>query len=211
MSIVSGSGAAINHTGAGGPLAQTGVVPVGYDGNSYRQLGNGTNYLSATGVYGLTGTETFIDTSIRGFTIGGWFMIDSAPGVASGLISRSAPSPQLGYVVKITPGLLMRFTISVDGLVQTVVSGQLVSLSEWVFIAARFNPSVEMALFVNGVKDTLTVAIPASSFVSTQGFEVGRFDNDNTKIITAKVRDVFICWSALSDAQIETVRTTTAP
>ena len=44
MSIVDSFGGARNHTG-NVSLFQTGTVPVGYDGNSFRQLGNGVNYL----------------------------------------------------------------------------------------------------------------------------------------------------------------------
>lgn len=211
MSVVNSTGRAISDTGAGSPLIQTGLVPVGYDGNSYRQLGNGTNYLSAVGVYGLTGTETFISSSIRGFTIGGWFWLDSVPTSTSGLISRSAVIPQLGYELKINSLREAKFLISNDGTALVQVDGPLISLTEWHFIVARFIPSVEIAMFVDGVKLVETSGIPSSCFVSSGQFEVARLHGSDTQILTVKCRDVFICWSALSDALISTIRTATAP
>lgn len=211
MSSVSGSGAAINHTGAGGPLVQVGVVPVGYDGNSFRQLGGGTNYLVGTGIYGLTGTETFIDASIRGFTIGGWFMIDVTPTNTAGLISKSGLSPQLGYELKINTMNEVTCSMSGTGTGRVSANGPAVSLSEWLFLVGRFVPSSEVAVFVNGVKSLNVVSIPSAQIVSTQSFEVGRFIADDSRIADAKVRDMFICRSALTDQQIERVRALTAP
>lgn len=211
MSIVNGSGQAINHTGSGDPLTQTGVVPVGFDGNAYRQLGSGINYLFAASAYGLTGLETFIDSSLRGFTIGGWFMLDSLTSSPFGLISRSGNTPDLGYgLVALNTGA-PRLFMSNNGTTTVNATGANLPLSEWHFVAGRYIPSVEVAVFVDGVKVTNTVSIPASAFVSSQGFEVGRYLNDNSRIPNAKVRDVFICRTALSDAQIAAIRTATAP
>lgn len=211
MSVVGAAGAAINHTGVEATLTQIGTVPVGYDGNSFRQLGNGTNYLSKADLYGLTGTKTFIDASIRGFTIGGWFMIEETPAENSGLISRSGVTPQIGYELIILTSDVASFRVSGNGTSRVVVNGTGFSLSEWVFIVGRFVASSEIAVFVNSVKTINTTSVPAAQFVSTEDFEVGRFSADDTRIPFAKVRDVFICRAALSDAIIESLRTATAP
>lgn len=211
MSIANGSGQGINHTGAGDPLTQTGVVPIGFDGNAYRQLGSGTNYLHAASAYGLTGTETFISSSLRGFTIGGWFWVNSSPATEAGLISRDGSPGQRGYNVNWKSANNPQLVISVDGTATTLVDAPVSTLSEWHFIVGRFIPSTEIAVFVDGDKTVNTTSIPASCFVSSQQFEVGRYRNSGVRIIHAKCRDVFICRSALTDAQIAAIRTATAP
>ena len=57
---------------------ETGSCQVGFDGNTYRHTGDGTNYLAASG-YQVDGTESWIEASLRGLTLGGWFWGDVAP------------------------------------------------------------------------------------------------------------------------------------
>jgi hypothetical protein len=211
MSIVNGSGQAINHTGAGDPLTQAGVVPVGFDGNAYRQLGSGVNYLLRASAYGLTGTETFISSSVRGFTLGGWFSINSLPATSGGFISREGATGQRGYSLIVLSTGVVRMAMSGDGTAVLFVDSAAVPLNEWLFLVARYIPSTELSVFVNGVKTVNTTSIPASCFVSSQQFEVGRYINSDTRVVDAKARDVFICRSALTDAQIAAIRTATAP
>ncbi len=211
MSVVGAAGAAINHTGVDAQLTQIGTVPVGYDGNSFRQLGAATDYLSKSSLYGLTGLETFITSSLRGFTIGGWFFINSLPGGAGGLISRDGIATNRGYVMFIGSTGAIRALVSGNGTNAFFINSADVPLTKWLFIVARYIPSTEISVFVNGVKTTNTTSIPASCFVSTQDFEVGRYFNADANIVDAKVRDVFICRSALSDALLEEIRTATAP
>jgi len=211
MSVVGASGDAINHSGIDAQLTQVGTAPLGYDGNSFRSLGSGTNYFSKSSLYGLTGLETFIDSALRGFTIGGWFFINSFPSGAGGLISRDGIATNRGYVMFIGSTGAIRVLMSGNGTSVFFINSADVPLTEWLFIVARYIPSTEISVFVNGVKTTNTTSIPASCFVSTQDFEVGRYFNADANIVDAKVRDVFICRSALSDALIEGIRTATAP
>ncbi len=211
MSVVGASGDAINHSGIDAQLTQIGTVPLGYDGNSFRQLGTATDYFSKSGLYGLTGLETFIDVSLRGFTIGGWFNITSTPTISGALISRDGLSPQRGYSVRYNADGTFKVVVSGTGSNVFFVDSAVYPVDEWLFVVARFIPSAELSVFVGGVKTTNTTAIPASCFVSSQTFEVGRFQASDSRIIDAKVRDVFICRSALSDAIIKNIQTATTP
>lgn len=211
MSVVTGTGQAINIAQAGGPLTQTGIVPIGYDGNSYRKLGSGINYLFVASTYNMTGTETFIDSSIRGFTLGGWFMIETTPTSTSGLISKSGVGPQLGYELRVNTANQLLFSVSGNGTSRVTATGPVVSLTEWSFFVGRFIPSAEVAVFSNAVKTVNITSVPVSEFVSSQNFEVGRYGASDARIINAKVRDVFVCRAALSDAVIESIRTATVP
>ncbi len=211
MSLTAAGGTAINHSGAGGPLTQVGTVPIGYDGNAYRRLGVGTDYLSGTGLYGLTGTETFIDSSIRGFTIGGWFQVVSVPATNAGLMSKESLSPGRGYSLKVRSGGDFAFQISSDGTATIQAISSSFSIGQWRFIVGRFMPSVEVAVFVDVEKTVITASVYAAVNASAQAFEVGRFIADNTKIVDGLCRDVFVCASALTDEQIEALRLATMP
>lgn len=208
-----GAAAALSdHSGSVLPLSQNNTVPTAYDGNSYVHLGNGINYLkSVSSVFGVTGAETFIDASIRGITFGGWFMVDSLPASAAGLVSKDGVAPQRGYSVQVTSGGVFTALFSGNGAAVITANSASYPISAWRFIVARFIPSTEVAVFVDGDKSTNTTAVPVAQFVSTQQFEVGRSGALDARIAHAKARDVFICAAALSDALIEEIRVTSVP
>lgn len=205
------SGNLSEHSGNAYTLLQTGVCPVGYDGNAFSHLGNGTNYLHAAAIFPITGLETWITSSMRGLTIGGWFMVDSTPASLAGIISKWAPSPDRGYALEWVSSNVARFAMSSNGAAAFFVDSSASPISTWTFLVGRFIPSTEIAVFANGDKSVNTTAIPASVNVSTQDFEIGRIDGDNALIFHGKARDVFICAAALSDALIEEIRVTSAP
>lgn len=211
MSSGLGLGKALNHLGGMPHLNQQGTCPIGYDGQSYRLLGDGVNYLYETTTYGLLGTETWIDSTIRGFTIGAWVSIVNWPAVDGGIITKMGVSGDYSYALTVHSDGAPMFTVSVNGTAYVAVTAPATSLTTWHFIVGRFTPSTELAIFVDGVKTVNTTSIPASCFATTQQFEVGRYINNDDRIIHAKVRDVFICQSTLSDAGIETLRLATSP
>lgn len=211
MSIVDTAAKAVNHSQAGLDLTQTGVCPIGYDGNSYRHTGDGVNYLSSSLDYALTGLETYIEAAFRGFTLGGWFRIETTPSGSSGLISKDGSAPQRGYSLYWNSSNEARFLMSSNGSSTSVAISASSVTAQWHFIAARFIPSTEVAVFLDGIKSANTTAIPASCNVSTQAFEVGRGFASDASIIHARHRDVFVCRTALSDALIEEVRQASLP
>lgn len=212
MSIVDTAGKAVNHAKGGLDLSQTGTCAVGYDGNAYRQVGQGTHYLSSNLDYALTGLETYIDVALRGFTIGGWFWIDSYPSVAQGIVSKFGVSSNYGYALISGGAGVISCYVSLDGSALTTVSSATSTpVDTWVFLVGRFVPSTSVDVFVNGQKTTNVTAIPASCFASTQAFEVGRYLNTDTRTFDGRCRDVFLCRTALTDVQIENLRLSSLP
>jgi len=211
MGIRNQSGHAVEHSGTGSNLLQVGTCPTDFDGNSYAHLGNGTNYLSVASQYAITGLETWISSSVRGLTIGGWFMVDSAPAAQGGFMGKYGVVTNYGYAMRWDSANIPGFFMSGNGSNVLFVGAPASTIGVWHFLVGRFMPSTEVAIFVDGDKSVLTAAIPASIFASTQAFEVGRYANDNTRTLHCKARDVFICASALSDALIEEIRVTSAP
>lgn len=211
MGIRGLTGNVLDHSGAGRSLFETGVCPTGYDGNAFVHLGNGTNFLDGLNTFGVDGLETFISSSIRGLTMGGWFMIDSSPTTPSGLISKDGATPDRGYLLGWLTTDQPIFLVSGTGAAINSVTAPVSTLSVWHFLVGRYTPSTEVAVFVDGDKTVTTTAIPASLNISAQAFEIGRYLNDNNRIIHGKIRDLFICAAALSDAQIEEIRVTSTP
>jgi len=212
MSLTGSAGECRNH-GDGLGLLMTGTVTAGYDGNSYRQTGNGVNYLRlGSTAFDLTGTETFVNPAIRGFTIGGWFYLDSFVTAQSAFISKHGPSPEFGYNLGLLTNDKLYFQMSGNGTSNnTIASTADTVLGEWMFLVGRFTPSVEIALFVNGLKFTNTTSIPAQCNASLQDFEIGRYFNDDARVIDARHRDVFLSRAILSDELIQEVRQATLP
>jgi hypothetical protein len=206
------AGTVIEHGGTGFDLTQTGVCPVGYDGNSFAHLGDGTNFVwSSSSQLGSSGTQTWVSSSIRGMTVGGWFMFDSTPATNGGMITRDKIAPERGYALVYQSTGLVSFFASGNGASVISVASAAVSLSAWHFVVARFTPSAEIAVIADGDKSVNASSVPASLFFSAQDFEVGRQFNDNSQVLHGKVRDVFFCAAALSDDLIEEVRVTSVP
>ncbi len=205
------NGELAEHGGGGKTLAQTGVSPTGYDGNSYAHVGNGINYFGQTLVGGITGLETYIDPTIRGLTVGCWFSLDVLPAVSDGIISKDGIVANRGYALRAKSDNTIDFFISGNGAALTIVAGAVVNTAQWYFLVGRFIPSTEVAIFVDGEKNVNTTAIPVSINISTQNFEIGRFFNDNTRVVSGKIRDAFICASALEDDIIAEIRANSQP
>lgn len=212
MGIRNQSGQVIEHSGTGANLLQLGTCPVGYDGNSFCHLGDGINYLyDVSSSYQITGTEAWIASSLRGLTIGGWFMVESWTENFVGLISKHADPPERGYVLGIGTDFKPFFGASGTGGDLPLAYASVVTSGQWVFVVGRFIPSTEVAVFLDGDKSTNTTAIPSSINTSTQDFEVGRYNDNDDYVLHGKARDVFVCASALSDALIEEIRSASAP
>lgn len=205
-------GIVIDHSGSGKHLAQTGVCQTGFDGNSFVHLGDGTNYLSNTSsLLSVSGLEAWVEPGLRGLTVGGWFWVDETPATRSGLVSKDGASTDRGYALGWFTGDEPFFLTSGNGASVQIATAPSSSLDGWHFLAGRFIPSVEIDVFVDGVKTVFTTAIPSSLYGSGQDFELGRHNNDNSRIIHGRARDVFICAANLSDDLLEEVRVTSVP
>lgn len=205
------NGQVAEHGGGGTALTEVGSIPTGYDGNAYFHVGNGVNYGTLSTGGGISGLETWIDPTLRGLTVGGWFMVDALPAVAGGLISKSAETPDRGYALIVTSTPQYIFLVSGNGAAAFQAISPTSTISVWRFVVGRFIPSTEVAIFVDGDKTIFTAAIPASLNVSAQAFELGRYFALDAYIAHAKMRDVFVCAAALSDTLIEEVRKATTP
>lgn len=212
MSIAKYTGEAIDHSGASSDLTRVGAPQFGYDDDSYMQVGVSTDYLTGfTTQQSVTGLEAWIDPAIRGMTLGCWIYLDVTPPPNKGIISKWQVSPQRSYSLHFTTGSALAFLVTLNGTSVIFVTGSVIPVQTWTFVAGRFTPSTEIALFINDAKFTNTTTIPASLNVSTAVFEVGRVSAADANILKAKIRDVFLCQTILTDDQVETLRRNSLP
>lgn len=193
-------------------LQPNGNHKFGYDGNPYLDLPGGSgNYMVASGFPACLGSESWIDASLQGLTIGGWFYPDSLGSTNVGLISKQGGSADEGYLIN-TRNLGARFAIGVTPTTLMITPYRTgMANFTWSFVVGRFIPSTEICCFVDGSKGLISSGVPAAIVDAVQGFEVGRYDNNNARVFNGRCRDLFICQSALSDDLIEEIRQTSLP
>lgn len=202
MSSVDEGGNCFDLSGQGRTLSYNGNPAYGISGLSPVLTLDGVgDYLNRADEAGLDilGTETIYAAAYRGLTVGGWFYPTAA--ADSGLISKwVAAGNQESYVLRKTAGNTCYFGITTDGSTVVAVNTTAITLNAWQFIVGRFDPSAELATFVNGVKATNVAGIPASIFNSNSALEIGRHNAANN--YTGSLAWCFLSGMAVSDAVI---------
>lgn len=126
----------------------------------------------------ITGAETYVASELNGLTMFLW-ILRGAYGTDQSLMGKwNTTGNQRAYILNFLPADTPQFVISVDGTnIDTIVSSEALSAGStyfWNFIAARFEPSNEIAIWVNDTKDTDTSGIAASIFAtSTAELQIG--------------------------------------
>ncbi|MCJ7824974.1 MAG: hypothetical protein MUP44_08755, partial [Anaerolineales bacterium] len=77
-----------------------------------------------------------------------------------------------------------------------------IATGTWYFCVQRFVPSTSLDVWVQDVKVSNLVGVPAAIFDSTSPFEIGRLNNDNTRTHDGRASLCFLCAAALSDSII---------
>jgi hypothetical protein len=154
----------------------------------------------------ITGTETYVESAYRGLTFGGWFYFDGAAGASREyVIAKSAGAPQRGYYIRRDTaggGGDLELAVSVDGTAETfVLTNVTAAVTTWMFLVGRFDPSVELALFVDSTKYTNVAAIPASLVDNTTSFTIGA-SGVPSLYMDGRASMCFLCAAFLSDAII---------
>lgn len=208
MSAFDSSGNAIDQSGNGRTLTYNGNPTYNFttQGGPYLDLDGTGDCLSRADEAGLDiiGTESYVATAQRGLTLGGWFWFDATGTVA--MISKYESSSQLSYLLRLdtsTPTFYISDTGS-DGSIKSVAAAT-ISTGAWYNIVARFDPSTELALFVNGTKTTNTTTIFAAIFNSTAAFRIGAVFTVPVQLLDGRASNCFLCTMLLSDTAIDNI------
>lgn len=217
MSSVDNTGAVYDLSGQGRTLSYNGNPIFAFTGlyPSISMDGAG-DYLSRADEAGLdiTGTESVIWSNQRGLTLGGWFNFNTlAPGATIGLIGKwNGTGNQRSYQMFFDDATnSIYLDVSTDGTAVVDCQGDVVAVSQWYFLVGRFTPSTELAVFVNGSKQTNTVGIPASIYSGTANFNIGAYANGGSGQLNGFASICFLCASALSDTIIKSLYHFTRP
>ena len=154
----------------------------------------------------IIGNEAYIATDERGLTMGGWFKFSTIPASIFGLMGKWYISGggvnEAAYSLIKTAANLITFQVTTDGsTVVSVTSTGAVAANIWYHIYGRFDPSKELAVFVDNVKFTNAVGPPATIFNSDEPFSIGWYNRANYD--DGKASMCHLNASMLSDSIVE--------
>lgn len=197
------SGNAYDVSGWGGTLTRNGnpTYDVNPQGTGYLDLDGTGDYLSFAdhAHFDILGTESYVAGAAQGLTLGGWFWIDTV--VLSGLIGKyNATGNQKAYLLSASSAQTTA-SVSSGGSVEFIVAGAALSTGAWHFVVMRFDPSTELAIFVDKAKTVNTTSIPASIFNSTAAFQIGAISG--ASVLNGRAALCFACAEVVSDALLD--------
>lgn len=134
-------------------------------------------------------------------TFGFWYKF-SATGTQV-IMSKFAALGQRSFELQYVTGTGFRMIVTGDGSTNVIVtsSDPAPGTTNWYHFVGRFQPSTEIAIFVNGVKTANTTSIPAAIFNSTSALNFGR-RADATFYASGDLTMAFMSRSNLNDAYI---------
>lgn len=194
MSAFDSAGNAQDVSGHGHHLTYNGNPVYGYDGLvPYIDFDGVGDYLDRADEadFDILGSESHIGAVCKGLTLGGWFYIHTMPAAAQypRLMSKGTTTGSArSYALYVDVNRVV-FLISADGatfcLAETPIAPGI-----WTFVAGRYKPGTESAVFCNEVVATNVTSIPASLYDAAVGFGIGG-QADGTKLIEARAS---LCW-----------------
>jgi len=140
--------------------------------------------------YQITGTESYIQTADSGLTFGAWWYWEYGLTGAHGLMGKDdGATLPFSYYLEKTATHTARFITTQDGTNRVgCESAGTVDSGQWNLIIGRFSISAsELAIFLNGVKSTVTTGVPSFIYDSGAAFRVGY----NTQTATGDTIRVF--------------------
>jgi hypothetical protein len=123
---------------------------------------------------------------IDGLTCGGWFQMTSGDALM-GVWQTAANQVWRLFVNSSAP----TFYVSGTGANSFTVAAANITAGQWYFVAARYTPSTEIAIWLNSTKSVNTTSIPASLFDSTTAEFVIGGDHGGANLLTGKAA---MCW-----------------
>jgi len=203
------TGSVLDMSGQGRTLGYVGNPTHNYDGFvPYLDMDGVGDYLARLdeAALDIVGNEAYVGAAVRGLTIGGWFSPNALGGGNEGLFGKyNSTTNNRSYLLLLlaAPGSQPWFAVSTNGIASVNVTST-VSLvaGEWYHIVGRFDPSTEIAVFVNGVKTVNTTAIPATIFSGNANLEAGSFAAGSFNY-NGRMSQLFLCAERHDDSIIQ--------
>ena len=146
----------------------------------------------------------YINSAIRGLTLGGWFYFDNTASVNEYLMSRWNNGVSQAYrIMRLSTGFV-RASIDTGAGAFNVNSSVAVGAGVWTWIVMRFDPSTSLDVFINRTKTSNTTAVPADIQSIALDFTVGA-DSVGANFFDGRASALFVCVAALPDVTINTL------
>lgn len=196
FSSINENGAALDLSGQARTLTNNGAAPRATAGLvPYVSFNGTTQWYSRADEAGLDITGAL--------TIGQWIYFNNAAGASIEWgINKTGASGNFGYGVRrlATSGLPDFYISSTGSNFPSAVGTDALAAGTWYFLAGRFSPSTEIALFVNQDKFVNTTGIPAAIFNSSAALAFG--GSNRAAGLAGRGTLGFVCAAALPDAMI---------
>lgn len=197
MSSVNESGNVLDISGQARTLTNNNAAAraVHRDLIPYVSFNGTTQYLSRADEAGLDITGAL--------TIGQWIYFNNAAGASIEWgINKTGASGNFGYGVRrlATTGLPDFYISSTGSNYPGAAGTDALAAGTWYFLAGRFTPSTEIAVFTNKDKFVNTTSIPAAIFNSSAALAIG--GSNGAAGLAGRASLGFVCAAALPDAQI---------
>lgn len=193
------NGALYDASGQGRTLTNNNTVPFGIS-----VLAPYADFTAATLHNFSRADEAGLDIT-GALTMGGWFYHDviGKPMMAKWNSLAGANQRAFSLIRGFGPVYFLVSSLGTAASVVMVGSVNNAPASTWVFIAGRFTPSTELAVFINTDKTTNLVGVPAAIFNSNAAFKIGLYDETPAaNYFDGKASLCFLCNAALPDYMI---------
>jgi len=145
--------------------------------------------------------QLYMDPTLRGLTLGGWFYFNNAPGALEYLMARWNPGVLQAYrLTRLAVGTIQGSVDDGGGAVNVTTTAT-VAETFWTWIAFRFDPSNTLDIFVNRVKTTLAVGVPATIQSTALDFTIGA-DHLGANPFDGRTSMNFVCVAVIPDVTI---------
>jgi hypothetical protein len=206
FSSVDAAGGAYDESANVNHLTNNNVATFNYGGLvPYAELDGTNQYFSIAdnALLSIIGTEAYIDSAVRGMTLGGWFWIDTFVNFARFMAKDVSPNNSYGLRIRTVATQAATFQVSGNGVAFVLVDGGNNELNSgaWNHVVGRFTPSTELAIFVNGNKTINAAGVPASIFDGASAFAIGA-NSVGANPLDGRVSNCWVCAAALSDSII---------
>lgn len=207
MTSVNENGAVYDLSGQGRTLTNVGPTPFAIASlQSYASFDGATTYLTRATEPGLEITDNL--------TLGCWanFTTIAGPGQRKIISKRTAAgAANTAYILQAVPATnTVQFYVANGANYYFVTSSNSVTLSNWHFVIGRFYTSNELAVFIDNVKTTNAVGIPAATNNPGGAFQVSGYTGLN-EIMDGHLALAFLCNTVVSDSVINALYWLTRP
>lgn len=163
--------------------------------------------LNGTNQYMYRADEAGLDLGTVGaFTVGCWAYFTNAAGTQEAIITKgdgTAAGTDFWLTRATTGGI--RFLVSTGAAIVEFTTTATIGAAAWRFVVGRFTTASELAVFINGAKETYTTGIPSSSVNSTTAFNIGTYNNGAGIMLPGRVSCAFASQAALADSVVSSI------